>query len=370
MFRLLAFPVFLMVILVSVNAVGDEGVFEINQACAEGDGCFSGDSPGFPVQIPESGSYVLTSGLNVPAATNGLDLSTGNVTIDLNGFAIIGPETCNGTPVTDCSGDSSEAGIRGPIATDVTVRNGKVSGVPGMGIYLDDRAEVLNVRVYENGSAGINLGADSTARGVSARRNGNTGIFLGPGSTARDIRASGNGLDGVNGDQGLILSQSIARNNSRDGISASDGSSVRNSVAKGNGNDGVFILGGNSSIKNTRALGNGKDGFRVFGSQSVVVDSVADGNGEGGIDIDSGGLVRGSSVTDNTGNGIFLRGGNSSVIDSTVNNNGDDGIDCDPDNADAVASGVKGNVLIGNASLALKGCTEIGTNLCGGGTSC
>ena len=46
-------------------ANADNGVLEINQACAVHTGCFSGDDPGLPVTIDSSAgrSYRLTSDL-------------------------------------------------------------------------------------------------------------------------------------------------------------------------------------------------------------------------------------------------------------------------------------------------------------------
>src|ERR1700693_4320570 len=45
----------------------------------------------FPVQISKPGSYVIGGNLNVPtSATDAIDISTANVTIDLNGFVISG----------------------------------------------------------------------------------------------------------------------------------------------------------------------------------------------------------------------------------------------------------------------------------------
>jgi hypothetical protein len=58
-----------------------DGTVDINQAKVLATG-------GFPFLIGTSGSYRLTV---VPANTNGIVVTTNNVTIDLNGFSIVGP---------------------------------------------------------------------------------------------------------------------------------------------------------------------------------------------------------------------------------------------------------------------------------------
>ena len=47
-----------------------DGKIEINQAKALAGGVTATDAPGFPVTIDQSGSYLLTSDLTVPADTS------------------------------------------------------------------------------------------------------------------------------------------------------------------------------------------------------------------------------------------------------------------------------------------------------------
>ena len=81
----------------SSPALAVDGMLEINQACAVSTGCFSGDAAGLPVTITAAGSYRLTSNLTVPDEnTDGIVVSANDISIDLNGFGIIGPVTCSG----------------------------------------------------------------------------------------------------------------------------------------------------------------------------------------------------------------------------------------------------------------------------------
>ncbi len=81
----------------------------------------------FPVVITKPGSYILTSNLNVTSTTsNAINIQASNVTLNLNGFSITGPNSCN---ATSCSGNVSGYGIYASSAyTGTTVENGAVSG--------------------------------------------------------------------------------------------------------------------------------------------------------------------------------------------------------------------------------------------------
>ena len=92
-----------------VSSFASDGVLEINQACVA-TGCFAGDAAGFPVRVTQAGSYIFTSDLDVrgeanPEDVNAVEVQTSDpegVVIDLNGFRIIGPTNCPGTPQTCC----------------------------------------------------------------------------------------------------------------------------------------------------------------------------------------------------------------------------------------------------------------------------
>jgi len=91
-----------LVLAFSAHAV--DGVLEINQTCAVNTGCFSGDTAGFPVTIDGSAgrSYRLTGDLVLPNGnTHGVRITTQDVGIDLNAFAIIGT-ACVGATNSSC----------------------------------------------------------------------------------------------------------------------------------------------------------------------------------------------------------------------------------------------------------------------------
>jgi hypothetical protein len=79
----------------------------------------------FPYTITKPGSYILTSNLTVSAAnTTAIMVYASDVTIDLNGFSIIGPMSCT---ASGCSSSSSGYGVNTQY-NNLTLKNGTISG--------------------------------------------------------------------------------------------------------------------------------------------------------------------------------------------------------------------------------------------------
>ena len=147
-----------------------DGVIEINQAIVEANG-------GFPYVISEPGSYKLTGNLTVPDEnTTAIEVQADNVTVDLNGFAIIGPVQCtaeNGS--VSCSAQGTGIGVQAQIFVFATVvRNGSVRGMGSAGVSIQS-GRVEGVRALQNGGNGIRFGR-GIVRGCLAQSNGTTGI--------------------------------------------------------------------------------------------------------------------------------------------------------------------------------------------------
>jgi len=87
----------LLLALGSAPALAVDGALEINQTCAVQTGRFAPNAGGFPLLIANPGSYRLTNNLTLPENTIGILVNADDVTIDLNGFAVIGPVECEGS---------------------------------------------------------------------------------------------------------------------------------------------------------------------------------------------------------------------------------------------------------------------------------
>src|SRR5882672_11227351 len=89
-----------------------DGVVLIDQNRALAGNITPGDAPGFPVTISQSGSYRLSGNLTVSDVnTSAIQITGENVSLDLNGFAILGPVVCT-APVdtTVCNGSGTGIG--------------------------------------------------------------------------------------------------------------------------------------------------------------------------------------------------------------------------------------------------------------------
>ena len=167
----------LAVCMMASAAMAVDGVLEINQTCAVNTGCFSGDSAGLPVTITGAAgrSYRLTTDLTVADEnTDGIQVSANDVSIDLNGFAIVGPVTCSGSPLTCSHASGTGSGIERTTLTvrGTSVKNGSIKGMGNYGVRLGDQAEVMNLRVAWNRSAGILVNSDSMITGNTTHENG------------------------------------------------------------------------------------------------------------------------------------------------------------------------------------------------------
>lgn len=131
-------------------ASAGEGRIEINQASVEAAG-------GFPYEITQPGSYVLTSNLVVSGGVGALVIGADDVSIDLGGFSVIGDFTCEPGACTL----GSTGGIAGKVAFPTVfgnrsrVHNGQVRGFSNSCILLGTRSRAENVTVSECGGTGV-----------------------------------------------------------------------------------------------------------------------------------------------------------------------------------------------------------------------
>lgn len=160
------------IVLGTTPAFAVDGVVLIDQNRALSGNVTPGDAPGFPVTISISGSFRLASNLVVSTDTHAIDITAGDsVSIDLNGFTILGSATC---AAGSCDGIHRTLQTRGSLL----VRNGTIRGMGGAGISAGDPIEdsqkmttVEGVIVRNCRGAGLVLGyatvLDSVVQSVS-----------------------------------------------------------------------------------------------------------------------------------------------------------------------------------------------------------
>jgi hypothetical protein len=198
------------------RAGADEGRIEINQAAALAGDVTAGDTAGFPVTLSAPGSYVLTSNLDVPDAdTDGIEVLADHTTLDLNGFSVLGPSVCSGEPPS-CAPTGTGVGVASS-AAHVTVMNGSVIGLGGLGLDLGTHGHVKGVAAISNGGGGIRVGDRSHVIESRANTNGGDGIEAGLRSLASDNSATGNAGFGLRlGDASAFATNLLSANNSGD----------------------------------------------------------------------------------------------------------------------------------------------------------
>jgi hypothetical protein len=271
-----------------------EGVVEINEDSMQAGG-------GFPVTLSGPGSYMLTSNLVVTDANqSALVLSGNEITLDLNGFALIGPNTCTGLgSALVCDTAGTGKGIDGGSRDFVTVKNGQVRGFASTGIELDDYARLENVTVRGNGGGGAILGTAALVLRAVVEANNLNGLQSDHYAAYLDSTARANQSNGLSGNQGSIFRGNASYDNGIDGIQGLFGTNVlHDNTAYLNENYGMRSSAGGILTRNV-VTSNGNLGFLLNSNagygHNVIYKS---GTGVGTV---SGGLNLGGNLCSDTG---------------------------------------------------------------------
>jgi hypothetical protein len=261
---------------VSASVLAVDGVVLITQSSAIAGNVTPGDAPGFPVTISKSGSYRLASNLTLPADknTNGIEIGVANtsdvivITLDLNGFQIIGP-----CPRPDGSGscdrDSPRGTGKGVKAmggyTGGDILNGTIMNMPSDGVNLQANSRLEKLKLVSNGGNGATVGRGTMVIQSNIGGNWGHGIYgtssgLGRGSiigniitfnghpadNAHGIPRAGAGIIDISSEGGIIVIDNAITDNYSFGINAEANADLgygRN-VITGNNNRGSQVSGG------------------------------------------------------------------------------------------------------------------------------
>jgi len=275
-------------------------------------------------RITQPGSYYLVGNLAGENAKHGIEVAASGVTIDLNGFALLG-----------VPGSLSAIATDGP-RSDIAIRNGSISGWGGAGINLTaggtcPNSIIEHIIARSNGDAGIQTGARAAVRRCIADLNGGDGITCGQDSSIADCTAVTNTGNGIRALSGSVIDTCVATGNTMTGILTGVGCTIAGCAARSNGDGGIFT------------------------SQCCALSAC--------------------SATSNTGGGIIVTIG-CSVVHCTAQLNTGDGISASDDctiractcdgNGGTTGAGIRAtgsdNLIEGN------NCTDNGRGIVGGGT--
>lgn len=222
---------------IATPAYAVDGVVLINQAAALNGNVTPSDAAGFPVTISVPGSYRLSSNLIVPDGnTTAIEVLVSEVTIDLNGFSIIGA-SCIGVGAP-CNPAGTGAGIEAPFFVDnVKVSNGTIRGMGGNGITLLGFSHFVE-RVHAKDNGGVGIIAGGVVDHCDARDNGSDGI-----SANSVIASSARGNRGKGFDVSLSIIDSTASFNGQQGVFARCVALVATTSTQFNGGGDIFTSG-------------------------------------------------------------------------------------------------------------------------------
>ena len=222
-------------------------------------------------KITQPGSYYLTGNITGVAAKHGIEITSSGVTLDLNGFALLGvPGSLDGVSITT------------PGTNSVAVLNGAVLNWGDMGIDFQSsgssrNARIENIRANGNSSTGIVPGAAAILTGCSASSN-NIGFNIGDECAMQSCTATFNNSNGIIAGIATAISNCAASDNSGAGFSVSSGSSISNCSARRNSTSGINAS--QSSVTDCAVRENTLDGI-ICGSACLIRGNLCVSNGFG-----------------------------------------------------------------------------------------
>jgi parallel beta-helix repeat protein len=270
-------------------------------------------------RITQPGSYYLTGNVTGVANKHGIEIVASGVTLDLNGFDLVGVAAMGAFDGVSNDGSS---------VNTVEVRNGSIRNWGDRGVDLSFGTSrtitVENVRASGNAGTGISVGEASIVSECTASSNGGTGISASTGSVISGCTATAN-VSGIVGSTGCKITSCNAFENTGTGIYGSAGSSVINCVSHANGGIGIEV-GFGVTIADCSAAYNDSHGFEASNA-STITDCTAIASGGSGFFAYNNIIIRGCAAVDNTLNGIDSQT-NCTIEDCIVTSNTLDGIEC------------------------------------------
>lgn len=253
----------------------------------------SSTQPAPPFEITRPGSYHLAG--DRLCAADGILVSADDVTIDLGGFTIAGPDT------------GATIGILMDGRRNVEIHNGTVRDFGGRGIHEKAKGgpasgkRIIGVRVLSNGGCGICLGGDGLlVRDCLVADNGGSGICAGGIITGNVVLDNATGGIAC-GDRALVSGNTVSRGD-KTGIFARSCCTIRDNVVSETGGTGIYTEYG-SLVTGNVVTGANKSGVTGYAGIKVIGDCIVRDNAARSNRIDnflvlrSGAVVEGNLAT-------------------------------------------------------------------------
>ena len=211
-----------------------------------------------PYTISEPGSYVLMGNIVAPGgfAGSAISIDADDVTLDLNGFAIVGDG--NGTAVGVFSSHNR-----------IAIRNGSVRNwQTGLSIQGAEHAEVSDLRVTDGAAGGLLVGRYTVVTRCVAHNTGNVGIQATDGCVVSHCTANANTGIGILAGQGSVITDCASYANTGGGVWSGFGSVIADCSAYAN--TGIGIRAGNSLIRGNVSVSNGGTQIEGLGTSTLI----------------------------------------------------------------------------------------------------
>jgi len=270
---------------------------------------FNNQSISLPFTISQPGTYILTSGFQGIAVSNGITISSSNVTLDLGGYEIIGVPG-------SLSGITSFGTVE-----NIEIRNGIVRSWAGNGIDIAQakNSRIIGVRAFNNTGIGILVGPGSHIKDCVATMNQNDGFFAGNGSIVTDCTAYLNFDDGFTSNPGVTFRGTSSSLNNSAGYRVLSGCTFLGCAAFQNANSG-FVTAEANSLTSCTAQFNGSNGFNT-GVDCKIEGCVSYDNALNGFNSDNEALIIHCIASRNQADGILVQR-DSYVFGNLCDNNG------------------------------------------------
>jgi hypothetical protein len=210
--------------------------------------------------MPENGT--------TPQNTTAILVLADGVSIDLNGFSIIGNNSCSVGGL--CTAVGTGFGVQSNFEGTV-VSNGTVRGMGGGGVQLSVLARVERVTALNNAGDGIYVYNASLVQDCQTRSNRMHGI------NATDTVIVRNNIADVNGNYGTAYP----------GIQATGNGIVSGNTSNANGHSGIAVSGsviaGASVVRGNTTNGNGIYGLYTGADPLLLVENTVQSNGSLGM---------------------------------------------------------------------------------------
>ncbi len=268
-------------------------------------------SSDLPLVITEPNSYYFAEDIDFePNDTHAITIECDDVTIDLMGYTLKGPD----------SGDKSGVFMSGQ--SNVEIRNGTIRDFGSCGINENSSTgnshRVVDMRVVSN-TQGISLsGYGHIIKDCTASYNVSIGISVGSGGMITGSAARSNGGWGIYGSNDCTLTDNVAYYNSSYGIYAYYSGTITNNTSNYNS---IGIRANFSSLVSGNTVNyNNEDGIEVQ-SDSVVFGNVCSDNDTAGIQAGSTKNRIEQNHVQGNGIGIDVDGADNLIVKNSAANN-------------------------------------------------